>query len=540
MKYKITFLAIILGLSGSLLNRASAQKNIVPWQVATRDSIRELITRFGWSMDLYFLNPTDEKYVAQEKRMNETGVGMFKSLFTKYGADTSFYKNRVIVNFIDTSYIRLNNEYTEGCQGDPKCRDNVLKKLLALNNRKISVNEYLKLHRRYYNNNLSADFFPGSYGSASDSVFIDNIRLRIAANTYTVDAYTKINFSGFSDVEKEPVQFILNNMNLRFRVEFEEVKTEEGIIYRNYRIVDVTDFFDTGGDYFRQHILNIEPSVGFGFLTASGEFSNHDLDNAFKEGNAWSLEFGVLAERKMNIFRNGNTKFNMASGILLRNQVINSSILNGYSENVSKDFSKIPFQPSDFLKKYSLETSFRNVDFTDRQWFVGIPLRLGIDFGLSGSKNYRGYLKTMFACYLPVESTTSSGGTLNQRGKFTYEHIPGFETVVYMGEADNPFPDSYGLSEAYAQKAAALGTGFGNKTEFGISLKIRNSSFLNIGPWFSLGTFKVRDTVKDHLAEEGGEVKSPLNALSKFNFMSYGATLSLSFELSKSLTTSLK
>jgi hypothetical protein len=146
----------------------------------------------------------------------------------------------------------------------------------------------------------------------------------------------------------------------------------------------------------------------------------------------------------------------------------------------------------------------------------------------------------MFALYLPVESSTRSSGTLNQQGKFTYEHIPGFETIVYMGEIDNPFPDSYGLSDAYSGKPADIGTGFGNRTELGISVKFRNSAFLNVGPYFSIGTFKVRDSGKEHLAEEGGEIKSPLNALDKLNNMSYGFILSLSFELSKPLTTSLK
>ena len=542
MKYRIFSLIAMIGLYCMIQISASAQKSAIPWQVATKDSINELVKRFGYAVDLVYLDPVDEKFVKNERRQITEGIELFKTLFRRSDSDTtSIYRKKLMVNFLDTAYIRLFNEFSACSASDKNCRDNALAKLLALNNRRISVLEYLRLQNLLYNDsNLPSDAFTGTSGSISDSVFINTNRIRIAANTYSVDAYIKLFFSGYGNVENQPVLFKLEDLNLRVTVEFDQINSPEGYFFRNYRISEITDFFDPGGTVGRKHVLTIEPSFNYGIMSQEDKFDNHDLEEAFQQGNADSREVGVVVERKMNVFQDGSTKLTIGTGILLRNQLINSSLSDGYFETTARNISDAPFTPSGFLKKYSLESTFLNAASKDNQWFVGIPLRLGVDFGVSRNNTLRGYFKTMFSVYLPVGSSSSVSGSLNQLGKFTYEHVPGFETTIYMGDADNPFPEVYGLSVAYSSDPADMGVGFANRTDLGFSVKMKNNLYLNLGPSFSVGTFQVKDPVKEYLANEGGAVKSPLNALNKLNYLTYGFTLSLSFEMTKPIISKLK
>ena len=542
MRYRLILLIVIVGIGFTFPIEVNAQKSTIPWQVATRDSITNLVTLLGYAIDLVYLDPVDEKFVKNERRQNPEGIELFKSLFRKPGSDTTYsYKNKVIVNFLDTAYIRLYNEFTACDKNDKACKDRILGKLLNLNNRTISVLEYLRLQNLYYNDaSLPSDAFPGSSGFVTESVFINNYRLRTSANSYAVDVFTKLTFTGYANFNNQPVLYKLDTLNIRITVEFDQIKVPEGYVFRNYRIGGISDFFDTGGPVAKKHLLFIEPSFSYGVMATGGEFANHELESAFNRGTSDSKEVGFFAERQMNVFQNGNSKLLLATGVLLRNQLVNSSLATGYSENTGMSLTDVPFTPSAFLKKYSLESTFRNVNFRDNQWFLGIPLRLGIDYGLFHSKNLRGYFKTMFAVYFPVESSSSAEGSLNQLGKFTYEHVPGFETVIYMGESDNPFPESYGVSEAYSSDPADLGLGIGNRTDLGLSIKMKNALILNLGPFVSIGSFKVDDPEKDYLAKEGGAIKSPLNALDKLNFLTYGLTMSLSFELTKPIISSQK
>lgn len=546
MKYRPILLLLLLFMISGLLNLSNAQKISKDfWQVGTADSIKTLLINFGRAADLYS-DPQSLMFDAVENRENPVGISLFKKLFVipLNSSDSSQYRIDRIVNFLDPIYITTVYNMENFCSGNKRCLDSLRESLLdnPKYKRYLTVNGYLEMMKEIYDRkDINTTILPGTRSEIDiQSISISNSRERISNRRYLVKAYVPFTFSGYYiDKDNAPQNVNLTNIKLVFDVSFDAVKTYGKVVYTNFKIDRISDALDLGVGVEPKYIFNFQPFLKGGSQSVNGTMSSNELIQSYQNDGSSVYQFGFLIGRKLKPFRSEYSDINVSTGVALNYYSINSSISN-YSETLSQKLEDSPFTPSQYLKKYSLNSATDKIEFTDNLWLLDIPLRLGIEFKIDPNNRLRGYLNSEISYLIPLSSNTKSKGTIDQSGAFVYEYAPGTPVEIQIGGANNPFPDLYGNKDAISKNGSSWSNGGELQVELGLSFKLKGDVRINIGPYFSAGYLMNKYVPKVNLIESGRNIYSPLNAMRKMTFTGFGGSLSVSFDVKKLKGISIK
>jgi hypothetical protein len=554
MKFKNYFaIFMILTVSG-LSNPAFGQgRGFVSWRDATKEPISGLIITFGKVADLNYTEDDSLEFGLTEKRENLTGMELFKKSFVlpKEAADSSLYRMDRIVNFIDTAYIRMYQEI-ENCTDD-RMKDSLVKRFNSDKqvNKYISIDDYIgKIKKIYNRNDINDQILPGiATGVATDQINFEgkmseieiaDKRHKLSANRWMTSVSAKFDFLGYYlNSNNEPLHIDFK-ARLIFEVSFDEIKKTDGKAYANYKIEKVMlpispkDIIDIWPTY----LFTLQPFLSGGYRTITSSIPASRIDEAFHLNDAIACEAGILFERKMKPFSNQFIDMTVATGVTLTQFIVNSYMTDNYNDESSENLSP-PFVTSEYLTHYSIQSVFEDVSYHDVQMFVGVPVKLGFGFKLDANDNVRGYLRSAITYNFPVSSKTNADGMVDQKGKFMYKvNMDGViqDTEVLIGGEGNPLPEYYGKNNVSSAEPIQWKNGLVSKTEFDVSMRFKRhrNTYLELGPYFSLGSYQLKNPPLEFLALEGGKVYSPLSAMDKrVSFYGYGITLSVSFDIKK-------
>ena len=548
MKYRCFITWLVFLAAAGFSDPVSAQgKSSVSWRDAATGPISKLIISFGKSADLNYTEEDTLDFGLNEKRENLGGIDMFKKslVLPKEAADSSLYRMNKIINFIDTAYIRLYNNIAD-CRDD-RTRDSLIQEFTSNSRvyRYISIDEYIqKMKRIYDRSDISDMVLPGSASGVETSlmtdqekmknIFIAEQRQRLTSTKWQTKVSAYFDFVGyFLDKNNEQQHIGLRNAKLVFDVSFDETKTKNGKVYSNYRIEKVIHPLRGKDTIIDKYLFTLQPFISAGARTITSKVVVPLMDQNLRIDDAGFYEAGILFERKFKPFSNKKyIDFTVATGVTFSQFEVNSSLADTYPEEADRD--KAPFETSGFLKQYSIKSAFENISFHDVMIYAGIPLRVGLGFKLDANNKVRGYLNSTVTWNFPVDSRTDVKGSVDQTGKFVYEFLIDGKiqtSVVEIGKEGNPFPQFYGVNNAYAPEAAKWKGGLVSKTELGLIFGLRNNTFIKFGPYFSIGSYKLKNPPLQLLALEGGEIHSPLSAMDdRLSVNGYGISLSVLFD----------
>lgn len=536
MKYRPILVLLLFLTATGFLNQLQAQKiSKDAWELATADSIKAIIHNFGQAADLYY-NPESIGFDS-ESRDNPAGLALFRKLFvTSINAtDSAQYSIDRIVNFLDPTYISAINS----CAGNSKCLEDSLLNLLFKDKsykREFSVDQYLESMRAIYDRkDVNSTILPGTKsGIEMGSILISGYYEKIASRRYRVKASAPITFSAYYiDKSNTPQLITLTDHKLIFEVSFDAVKSADKMIYANYKIDKISDVIEKLPPPDYPYLFTFQPFVTVGLQSVNGTMSNNEIVNAFTNDGSNTYKFGFILGRNLKVFRSEYSYLSVGTGVSLNYSSFESSI-SDLPELTPQLLETAPFTPtSSILKNYDLKSVMNKVEFNDNLWLLGIPLRLGIGFKIDPNNRVRGFLNTEVSYLMPLSSKTNSDGKVDQTGVFVYEHQPTVITEIEIGGKDNPFPTFFGEKDAYSNKGSEWESGGELKVELGANFKLKGNSCLNVGPYFTSGYLINKNTARNFLAEKGGVVYSPLNAMSRLNYLGYGITASVSFDVNK-------
>jgi hypothetical protein len=530
----------------SFRNSSYGQNNINTADIAVKDSITRLLQDFGKSFDL-FVDPTAVNIgglqIAENNRENAEGYNLFISLF-----DTINFKNNLI-NFIDPAYLKTLPDLQNCPEKNNTCIKDLVSSIIVKNpdyKKYLSINEYVKKYRNIFlTEGEPTSMLPGCYSALDvENMYWTQKISRSFGRRYKTLVEVPYQFSGvYLTKENNDKRQETFNLADKFivQVSFDKVKGKDFDSYTNFKIDRVIDKYLADTTVItNKYIFSISPFIGGGLQNPYYGFSS-SIENAFNEGENMDIHAGIIFERRFMPFNKRNLNLTAGTGVLLKNQILKNSLNHGYTETIQMNKGELPFPASENLTEYILKADVISADFNDSQWFVGIPLKVGLGFNLNKSSLIRGFFNSSFTYFMPINSKSEVNGEVNYTSILNYNFNGAPVQVTMNGNSFPEYSSFYGVKEIDSEALLEFDSGIEVKTQAGASIPLSNKSYLNFGPYFTIGSFSFNNNVAflidaSKSTKNSGivaDVMSPVKNLTKWNYVEYGIEVSMSFDFYK-------
>jgi hypothetical protein len=516
---KLKYLLIFFGVVFLMTNTVSGQKSrITIISEIRRDSIVNLLKKFGLSADLYY-----DQFVTQRSGIdilsNEEGTKMFESLFSNMN-DTCIF------NYLDTARFAGIPYHRGKLKATDSVPDSKLRFLSYL-----SPGEYIKLHGMLYS---SGD------GSSSD---LDTNSIRVINESerkyfgkkYKIDVLAGFSFSGENDSLSE--RYIYDNQRIWLSIAYEKYTIKDEVILKNFHITKIRQ---RPGGTGRDTIPPIEPVIQFSvepYLQAGLTGAKHTYHEAYEDylsGKAGkSIDLGVNFSYPFKLSED-NKYLDLGLGIGYSMLTLPLS-LNNY-DTVYNNLTP-PFQTSAYFTKYYYFMTTSQVKENQILGFVNIPVfaRLRIPV----KKNMEAFFKLGFHTTVPIHTGYRTDGKINYSGEFHYV-VNNKETVISTNDNDANLESSipnfntlYGQKKSLSSEKLSKSFGVSSKFETGFSFKASDKIKYFVGAYVSYRISGLTYGNDSELIGQEGRINSFLTKTDKINPLGFGLTLSVSFDVLK-------